>query len=123
MKPLLACVSVVLVLIGCGRTPDPALKPSTFPRPANAGKASAEDKRTLARDNNDFALALYNQVRTEEGNLFLSPFGVSAAFGMTYGGARGETAAEMAKTLHFSLPPETLHPAFAGVLWDLAGHG
>ena len=32
---------------------------------------------------------------------------------MTYAGARGNTAAEMAKTLHFALKPERLHPAFA----------
>ncbi len=32
---------------------------------------------------------------------------------MTYGGARGDTAAEMEKTLHFSLKPDRLHRAFA----------
>lgn len=31
---------------------------------------------------------------------------------MTYAGARGETAAQMANTLHFDLPDEALHAAF-----------
>ena len=38
---------------------------------------------------------------------------------MTYAGARGDTAAEMAKTLHFTLPPERLHPAMGALLADL----
>jgi serpin B len=31
---------------------------------------------------------------------------------MTYAGARGTTADEIAKTLHFTLAPDRLHPAF-----------
>jgi serpin B len=38
---------------------------------------------------------------------------------MAYAGARGETASEMAKTLHFTLPPERLHPAMGALLRDL----
>jgi serpin B len=42
---------------------------------------------------------------------------------MTYAGARGDTAKDMAKTLHFTLEPERLHPAFSGLLWQLQGEG
>jgi serpin B len=35
---------------------------------------------------------------------------------MTYAGARGATADEMATALRFSLPPARLHPAFGGVI-------
>jgi serpin B len=42
---------------------------------------------------------------------------------MTYAGARGETAAQMAKTLHFTLPPERLHPAFGGLTQWLTSDG
>jgi serpin B len=31
---------------------------------------------------------------------------------MVYAGARGDTAEQMAQTLHYTLPPERLHPAF-----------
>jgi serpin B len=42
---------------------------------------------------------------------------------MTYAGARGETAAQMAGTLHFGLPPERLHPAFGGLVQQINGAG
>jgi serpin B len=114
---------VLLVLSGCGRDSATPVKPSSFVKPANAEQASDKDRRELARGNNEFALALYDRLRGQEGNLFFSPFSVSAAFGTVYGGACGETADEMAKVLRFSLPAERLHPAFAGLLWDLAGRG
>ena len=49
----------------------------------------------------------------QEGNLFFSPYSISTALAMTYAGARGVTEAQMAEALHFSLPQEALHPAFA----------
>jgi len=36
---------------------------------------------------------------------------------MTYAGAAGTTASEMASTLHFTLPPAQLHPAFDAWTW------
>ena len=39
---------------------------------------------------------------------------------MTYGGARGETAQEMAETLHFSIPDETVHAGFNALDLELA---
>ncbi len=42
---------------------------------------------------------------------------------MTYGGARGETAEEMAKTLHFDLANDKLHPAFAALTKEVNGEG
>ena len=58
-------------------------------------------------------------MRSQDGNLFFSPASVSTALAMTYAGARGDTATEMAKTLHFTLPPERLHPAMGALLADL----
>lgn len=74
---------------------------------------------TLVRENNSFALDLYQQLRKEEGNLFFSPFSISTALGMTYAGARNETAAEMAQVLHFSEDGEQLHKNFATILMDV----
>jgi serpin B len=42
---------------------------------------------------------------------------------MTYAGARGDTADEMARALHFTLPPGRLHPAFAALLKGLNAGG
>lgn len=69
--------------------------------------------KTVVQGNTEFALALYQQLRTEEGNLFFSPYSISAALAMTYAGARGNTQVEMAQALHFLLDEEQLHPAFA----------
>ena len=49
---------------------------------------------------------------TSGGNLFYSPYSISLALAMTYGGARGETERQMADTLHFQLPQERLHTSF-----------
>jgi serpin B len=78
--------------------------------------AITADLLKAAADNNRFALDLYAQMRTEQGNLFFSPYSVSTALAMTYVGARGETAAEMAKTLHFTLEPKRLHAAFRDLI-------
>jgi serpin B len=70
------------------------------------------DEAELVSDNSQFAFDLLHAVESDEGNLIYSPYSVSLALAMTYAGARGETATQMADTLHFSLPPDRLHPAF-----------
>ena len=57
---------------------------------------------TMASANNMFAWTLYEQMRADEGNLFLSPYSVHAALAMTREGARGETAREMDRVLFLS---------------------
>jgi serpin B len=77
------------------------------------------DQSAVAAANNAFAVDLYTQLRTQPGNLFFSPESISTALAMTYAGARGDTASEMARTLHFTLPPERLHPAMGALLANL----
>ena len=73
------------------------------------------NRMTAVAGNTAFAFDLYSQLRTQEGNLFLSPYSISTALAMAYGGARGETATQMAKAMHFGLAQEKLHPAFAAL--------
>jgi serine protease inhibitor len=73
------------------------------------------DAATVVKDSNSFALDLYGQLAQKDGNLFFSPYSISTALAMTYAGARGETAMQMANTLHFTLEQERLHPAFANL--------
>ena len=75
----------------------------------------AADISTLAEGNTRFALKLYRQLKDGQGNLFLSPYSISTALAMTYAGARGETADEMAAALDFNLPQDQLHAAFSGL--------
>ena len=63
-------------------------------------------QKVVVRANNRFALDLYKNIRcSEDGNLIFSPFSVSAALAMTYGGASGVTATQMAKALRFYSMP------------------
>lgn len=83
-------------------------------------RVSAIDKAdidSIVAGNNSFAFDLYRQLARDKGNLFFSPYSISSALAMTYAGARGETAKQMACVLHFSLAAERLHPAFS----DLTG--
>ena len=74
------------------------------------------DLKVLVQGNNAFAFDLYRQLSKREGNLIFSPYSISTALAMTYAGARGKTAEEMARGLHFSLPQERLHPAFGDLI-------
>lgn len=65
--------------------------------------------------NNQFAFDLYSELsKTEQGNMFYSPYSLSSALAMTYEGAKGQTADEMKSVFHF---PETsiLRPNFAAI--------
>ena len=66
-------------------------------------KAPEGDVASAVEGMNAFALDLYARLREEKGNLVFSPYSISTALAMTYAGARGETAAQMEKTLHFTL--------------------
>jgi serpin B len=102
---------LVGLLVGTSETwAQEEAEPKAEPGPTAAQEG---DQTGLVAGNTRFAIELYNQLRKEDGNLFFSPFSLSTALAMTYAGARGNTAAEMAQVLHFELAPERLHPAFA----------
>jgi len=77
----------------------------------------------IIKGGNQFALDLYRQLRSQEGNLFFSPSSISTALAMTYAGAAGETEVEMAKTLHVPMPQDELHEGMRALQasWAKAG--
>jgi len=79
---------------------------------------TSPDIQAIVAGNTEFALNLFHQLQTNEGTLCFSPYSISTALAMTYGGAHGETAKQMAQTLHFIQPPDQLHPAFAALEAD-----
>ena len=100
------------------------------------GRCAAESQDetavpALVKGNTRFSLDLYARLRTQEGNLFFSPYSISTALAMTWGGARSRTAEQMAQTLHFTecLDPETpgrqerLHEAFGRLIAQLNQQG
>ena len=70
------------------------------------------DLDRLVAGNSEFAFDLYRILGDTDGNLFFSPYSISAALAMTYAGARNDTGRQMAETLGFTLPQSSLHPAF-----------
>jgi len=86
-------------------------------------QADWADVQQLVAGNNAFAFDLYETLRGEEGSLFFSPMSISSALAMTYAGADGGTAEQMADVLHFTLPEERLHAAFGTLMRDLASSG
>ncbi|MBL8798361.1 MAG: serpin family protein, partial [Planctomycetia bacterium] len=82
------------------------------------------DRAALVQGNNQFAFDLYGRLRQEKGNLFLSPYSISTALGMTSAGARKDSLTQMEKTLRFPVEQTRLHPAFGALLRDTkAGKG
>jgi serpin B len=73
--------------------------------------------------NNRFAFDLFGKVRNRPGNLVFSPYSISTALALTYTGASGQTAEEMAETLH--LPPDgkALDSGFAALRALIGGEG
>ena len=96
-----------------------------------AGNEPPEKKEVseeiIVQGNNAFAVELYAKLRTQEGNLFFSPYSVSAALAMTYAGARGKTETQMAEVLHFPWQgaddKEQFHQAFGAIIKDLNAGG
>jgi serpin B len=83
-------------------------------------RSSPDEQAALARDNNAFAYDLYGVLREGDGNLFYSPYSISVALAMTYAGAQGDTASQMAEVMHYTLPQSSLHPAFNALSLNLA---
>lgn len=83
----------------------------------------AADTKALADGNAAFGAALYKQVEARNPNLVFSPASISTALAMTWAGARGETATQMATALRFTLPPERFHPAMNQLTAELSARG
>ncbi len=68
---------------------------------------------------NQFALDLYSKYKSEEGNMFFSPFSISTALTMAYDGAKGQTAKEMQDVLHLSENKDKVRSDFASIYSEL----
>ena len=100
----------------------PTLPPATRPAPVRdtAPTVAVGDVEELVGGNTDFALDLYQSLSESYGNLFYSPYSISLALAMAYGGAAGETETQIAETLSFRLPQDRLHSAFNALDQELA---
>ena len=66
--------------------------------------------------NNKFAVDLHKALKNDQNftnkNLFYSPSSLSIALAMTYMGAKGDTAGQMALALHWKAIPQEAGPSY-----------
>src|SRR5215475_14065756 len=93
-----------------------------LPLQSKEDKPAPADVKPVAKGNNAFAVGMYQQLAKKEGNVFFSPFSISAALAMTSVGARGETLKEMEKALSFP-SQKVLHLAMGQLIHDFSGVG
>jgi serpin B len=119
---VLLTVIVIVGVIGCAQPVSAEVIKSNKSR-ITSPVVSASDMDALVKGNGEFAFNLYQLLKEKDGNIFYSPYSISLALAMTYGGARGDTAAQMADTLHYLLSQSALHPAFNNLGIELAKRG
>jgi serine protease inhibitor len=97
MKKGLILISCLLMLTGCFfyKVDYIASSPGHL---TSVRKITKLDDR-MPKLLNDFAINLYEELYEADKNLFISPASIYLALGMTYNGANGDTALEMAKVL------------------------
>lgn len=94
--------------------PAPSAQPTAAPAPtAPASTATDAEIAAAAKGDAEFALALHGKVKGD-GNMMFSPASARLALAMTYAGARGATAEQMAKVLAIPNEPN-VHDAFGAI--------
>jgi len=121
IKKLIAILVIVLLLplIACTQ-PAPGELLKSDKKRITSPDVSTSEQALLVEGNSAFAFELYQALKGKEGNIFYAPYSISLALTMAYAGARGETAQQMADTLHFLLGQDKLHPAFNWLDAELA---
>jgi serpin B len=104
----------MLIMSACG--PPVAMAMSDTPRAS--ADAPSGDVLDIASSMESFGTDLYAVVATGDGNVVFSPASIMTALAMTYAGARGVTAEEMAAVLHVDLDDPAFHAAMNAL--DLA---
>jgi len=93
-------------------------EPDQPPAADNTG-STEQGIQAVVNANNQFAFDLYSELdKNEDGNMFYSPYSISAALAMTYEGAKGQTANEMKSVFYFP-EEDILRPNFAAIYNDI----
>ncbi len=108
-KTMLAAIILGIFLIGCN-APDVQV-----PSPADETGATPEGVKAFVSSNNQFAFDIYSQLSKSGENVFVSPWSIVAALGMTYEGAKGQTAEEIANVFHFTQADAERRASFAKI--------
>jgi len=102
---IILALTVSFLLLGCSNTQIPAK--------VDDSGATPKDIVDVTEANNKFAFDLYSKYKSDEGNVFFSPYSISTALAMTYEGARGTTAEEMRSVFYFPEDAEARRAGYA----------
>jgi serpin B len=119
IKPVCLLIAIGMLLSACSSSKVQVAQ-SELPRETVSDAANKNTSKLVA-DNTTFAFNLFQQVKGEQGNLVYSPYSISLAAAMLYGGAKGDTAAQMQKTMQFNLPADEFNQAFNALSLEIAG--
>jgi serpin B len=132
MKPspcIIAAVSVLLFLWCSTLDPDGANPPEQQFSIAKSEtvvrenpSASSEDVMKQAESINNFAVAMYQQLKEEGKNLFFSPYSITAALAMTAAGANGNTKQQILDALQVTLQGVAFDQAINAIDQSIMSH-
>jgi serpin B len=78
----------------------------SFATLTSRGNVPKEGTDKVGQMNNALAMDLYSRLSQNSGNHFFSPTSIRTALAMAWAGARGQTAEQMATTLHLDADPD-----------------
>ena len=121
----------VVVAIGCSRNGNSLGTDKKPDIPFAVAKSSSAREVALGSDSllsiqassiNSFSVSMYKQLAATGGNVFFSPYSITAALGMTDAGARGQTDTQIRQALSITLKGDDFHAALNGLDQSLMGH-
>jgi len=113
MRKLLVIMLLTVVFIaGCTQIDDIIVVPISFVEMDDSGYTE-DGYEQAVNANNKFAFDMYERLKNEGTNVFFSPYSISTALAMTYEGAEGKTAEEMADVFYFTEDDDVRRGAMA----------
>jgi serpin B len=116
---LAGLVTLGCIAAGCTDMPQTTSGQSAPPAGQETPGPAAEDAGNISAGNNRFAADLYRQLASDPEyagkNIFFSPYSISTALAITYEGARGTTADEIASVLHLPTNETPRQEGYAGL--------
>ncbi len=127
LSATLALAACSFGLVACGGGDEPSSEPESIEVAKSAlqrdtsPQVSATALIAYAKSADALTADLHRAIAAESAtnNIFISPYSISTAFSMLYGGALGATKAEIAKVFHFTVADSELHATANKVALDL----